>query len=73
MQATNLNYRIENTVTSPDYAVEQIALLKQEIQNRKARSRSLWQQHKVADVAEEPQEDRKVVGKFTLYVTKHEW
>lgn len=52
----------------------QLEELRGVIEERRSRSRKLWETKKDMPVeAEEDEKKKKVVGKFTLYVTKHNW
>ena len=69
----NVKYKMqEDSTLFQDETTSQLSALKDAIHNRKQRSKRLWQRHEETSPMSE-EEQRKVMGKFTLFVTKHEW
>jgi len=75
MQSSVAKVTMQQEMSPEEMEIErQLEALRFEIQIRKKRSRQLWEGHE--NKKEElvaPDDDKKVVGKFTLYVTKYEW
>ena len=75
MQSSVVKVTMQQEMSPEEMELErQLEALRFEIQIRKKRSRQLWEGHenkKEEQVAAE--DDKKVVGKFTLHVTKYEW
>ena len=75
MQSSAVKVTMQQEMSPEEMELErQLEALRTEIQIRKKRSRQLWDGHESKKEEQAAAEDdKKVVGKFTLHVTKYEW
>lgn len=75
MQSLQVTSNMQQELSYEEKELEkQLELLRAEIQKRKKRSRMMWNGSDIKEKASDTSEnDRKIVGKFTLYVTQYEW